>query len=107
MTNEGKGQIKVIYKYVDGAHFFWSQDDLAKGLCVASQDPETAYNEVTAQLNVLITHHLKLPKKASVKPALPYEAFFAWLQKNIEEASPSFSPIPSASLSWASLAQAA
>jgi hypothetical protein len=45
--------IKVAYKFVDGAHFFVSTDKEAAGLCVANTDMETAFNEVSAQLNAL------------------------------------------------------
>ena len=38
--------IQVLYKKVDGVHFFISNDEKMPGLCVAHADLETAYDAV-------------------------------------------------------------
>ena len=45
--------VNVIYTYVDGAHFFLSNDEDALGLCVAHTDLETAYHAVAPTLEKL------------------------------------------------------
>ena len=42
--------IIVLYKYVDGAHFFVSKDQKAAGLCVAHKDLATAMEAVSSAL---------------------------------------------------------
>jgi len=49
--------IEVTYKYIDGAHFFVSDDKEALGLCVAHCDLKTAYEEVAYQLSALFEHN--------------------------------------------------
>ena len=69
--------ITVKYQFVDGAHFFTSNDKDAKGLCAAHTDLATAFNEVTLQLNKLIDG-------ASFKPSVPLEEFKEWTKGCIE-----------------------
>jgi hypothetical protein len=65
--------IKVAYKFVDGAHFFVSTDKEAAGLCVANTDLQTAWNEVSAQLNAL--WHFNHGKEGNFKPMVPFDSF--------------------------------
>ena len=45
--------VKVLYKYVDGAHFFVSNDKPTLGLCLAHKDLEIAFNAVAPTLTKL------------------------------------------------------
>ena len=45
--------VNVLYKYVDGAHFFVSGDEKTLGLCVADKDPIKAFEEVGSTLTTL------------------------------------------------------
>jgi hypothetical protein len=65
--------IAVSYKFVDGAHFFVSTDKEAAGLCAANTDLETAWNEVSVQLNALWAFNHG--EKANFQPAVPFETF--------------------------------
>ena len=42
--------VTVLYKYVDGAHFFVSGDEKAAGLCVAHKDLAKAMEAVSGAL---------------------------------------------------------
>ena len=44
-------KVTVMYKHVDGAHFFISGDEKARGLCVAHQNLATAFYAVSPTLN--------------------------------------------------------
>jgi hypothetical protein len=68
--------IKVTYKYIDGAHFFVSSDKDAAGLCVAHADLQTAFEEVSNQLSVLFEHNRG--EKWNFKPGVPFEIFKKW-----------------------------
>jgi hypothetical protein len=70
--------INVTYKYIDGAHFFVSNDKDAAGLCVAHTDLKTAFDEVAKQLNVLFEHNHN-QKGATFKPGASFETFKTWL----------------------------
>ena len=78
-----KAGVKIDYAYIDGAHFFTSPDPEVQGLCVASMDPATAYNEVAVQLNTLakLNHNLD----TNYLPPKPVEEFLASIQKWIDE----------------------
>ena len=69
-TNPG---VKVIYKFIDGVHFFVSDEKEALGLCVAHADLEPAYYEVGNQLAVLYEHNHG--KKVTFAPAMPFDEF--------------------------------
>jgi len=72
--------VKILYKFIDGAHFFVSNEREAAGLCVANADLKTAFDEVANQLNVLFEHNHGL--KTDFRPAVPFDVF-----KNAIEAS--------------------
>jgi hypothetical protein len=65
--------IGVIYKYIDGAHFFVSTDKAAAGLCVANTNLETAFNEVATQLNALF--EFNHGQKTSFYPPVSFAEF--------------------------------
>jgi hypothetical protein len=71
MTSDG---INVIYKVVDGMHFFVPADKKALGLCVANTDLETAYNEVGEQLSIIDSFNSG-EKGTSYVPAIPFDEF--------------------------------
>ena len=90
---------QIEYKYVDGAHFFTSNDPRVNGVCVANANPIVAYQEVTHQLSVITGH--------AIAPAHPQEAFLAWLNDLIEKNTAEFSHIPAAHIIWQNNQQAA
>jgi hypothetical protein len=67
----------VRYECIDGAHFFTSGDQMSKGLCVAHQNLEIAYQEVSQQLVSLLA--LNHGHETEMEPALPIEKFSDWL----------------------------
>lgn len=97
-------QIEVIYSYVDGAHFFWSEDAQAKGLLVASSNLKAAWDEVTTQMNILIKENCSNPD-AICQPAASYDEFVAYLRAIVDKALPKstshgIKPFLSAGLDW-------
>ncbi len=54
------GSVLILYKYVDGAHFFIGGDKMSDGVCVANADIYVAYHEVTAQLAILAKENFYL-----------------------------------------------
>jgi hypothetical protein len=85
MSDVTSKPIRVLYAYIDGAHFFTSFE--VSGLCAASEDLEVAYNEVAFQLGFLLSR--RHGKEIHVVPQVPLEEFRAWLeaQKEITPAS--------------------
>lgn len=73
---EMAGPVAVIYKCVDGAHFFVSGDPGIKGLCVASTNLELAYGEVGRQLGILVSKATGKP--AHFEPAVSLAEFEKW-----------------------------
>jgi hypothetical protein len=72
--------ISVMYKCIDGVHFFVTTDKDAAGLCVANNDPAVAYAEVAHQLNALFKFNHN--KECNFVPAVPFEA----MKKQMEAA---------------------
>ena len=68
--------VKVLYKYVDGAHFFVSNDEASVGLCVAHSDLETAFDAVESQLAKLFKKNHGVD--AVFSPSMSSMAFAAW-----------------------------
>ncbi len=66
--------ISVTYTFVDGAHFFTADDPKWCGLCAASTDLKTAYEDVSIQLGILaeINHG---QKNAKFKPVREFPEF--------------------------------
>ena len=75
-------QVKVLYKFVDGAHFFVSNDEASAGLCVAHNDLETAFDAVETQLTKLFKKNHNID--AVFSPTMTALAFVAW-QKNLQD----------------------
>ena len=76
-------KVKVMYKHVDGAHFFVSGDKKSLGLCVAHQDLATAYNAVSPTLKKIFKENYG--KNVDFKPELSLPEFQQWLE-TIEQA---------------------
>lgn len=72
--------ITVTYKFVDGAHFFVS--DEAKGLCAASADLKMAFDDVSVQLKTLAK--LNHGRDINYVPAISFDAFLKELVCAIE-----------------------
>lgn len=70
--------VKVLYKFVDGAHFFVSGDEATAGLCVANKDVAKAFNAVPVQLSKLfkLNHDIN----ASFEPSMSLPAFASWME---------------------------
>jgi len=90
-------KIKVLYKYVDGAHFFIAGDEMSKGLCVAAASLDAAYKEVTDQINVLAKENLG--QEIEYKPLVPEEELLHWVKSSAEPVN-HIHPLPQALLSW-------
>jgi hypothetical protein len=68
--------VKVLYKNVDGAHFFVANDEGSTGLCVAHSDIAVAYDAVSAQLTKLYKQNHDI--EASFQPEMSPSAFIKW-----------------------------
>ena len=68
-----KPPIEVTYKYIDGAHFFVSDDKEALGLCVAHCDLKIAYEEVAYQLSALFEHNHG--EETTFSPTVSFDEF--------------------------------
>ena len=77
-------KVNVLYKYVDGAHFFISDDESSLGLCVAHKDPIKAFEAVSIQLSKLFKEN----HGADVvfTPAMSVIAFQKWFVESYEKA---------------------
>lgn len=75
--------ISVTYSYIDGAHFFTSEDPAAAGLCAASTDMKDAFDDVAVQLTNLfkLNHGVETPM---FKPAVTFEHFLRMLIAEVE-----------------------
>ena len=76
--------VNVLYKYVDGAHFFVSDDDKSLGLCVAHKDPVKAFEAVGSTLTKLFKENHG--ENAIFYPELSVHAFQQWFMHRSEEA---------------------
>lgn len=65
--------VNVLCKLIDGAYFFVPDSRAASGLCAASPDLKTAFDEVACQLNVLFEHNYG--QRPAFRPAVPFEIF--------------------------------
>lgn len=71
MTKEHK--IEVLYKEVDGAHFFTSISPEAKGLLVAHKDLKTAFEAVALQLEEVVLYNIG--KDVGCEPGVSFADF--------------------------------
>lgn len=82
--------VKVLYKFVDGAHFFVANDEASVGLCVAHSDVEKAFDAVEVQLAKLFKKNHGIDAK--FEPTMSSMAFAAWLREqqaqNLSKPSP-------------------
>lgn len=96
--------IEVLYSFVDGAHFFTSEDESAKGLCAASTDLHAAFTEVAYQLKILFEKNLGV-KDMKFKSLTDFSTLKAWADKEVEAAQKAkrdniFIPRPTAEMKW-------
>lgn len=82
--------VKVLYKNVDGAHFFVANDEGSTGLCVAHSDLEIAYNAVATQLQKLFKKNHDID--AVFEPEMAPKAFVKWLDDQQKVSSSSVTP---------------
>ena len=69
-------RVMVLYKYVDEAHFFVSDDKSTIGLCVAHKDLETAWHSVGQALATIWKENHRVD--AEFSPEMTFEAFSRW-----------------------------
>lgn len=72
------GSVLILYKYVDGAHFFIGGDKMSDGVCVANADIYVAYHEVTAQLAILAKENFG--KEWTFEPEVSPEELTEWVR---------------------------
>ena len=72
--------VRVTYEYVDGAHFFVSDDKMATGLCVAHKNLKTAFNEVAPVLEMLFKENHGMDVKFT--PRVKYLEFKTQITKS-------------------------
>ncbi len=77
-------QVNVLYKYVDGAHFFVSDDEKTKGLCVAHTNPAKAFEAVSVTLEKLFKENHG--EDVGFVPSLSVSDFQDWFVANSETA---------------------
>lgn len=70
-------KVDVVYKYIDGAHFFVAGDKQAAGLCVAHKDLAIAYAEVGQQLTSLFAFNHGI--NSTFTPVIPFDKFQKFL----------------------------
>ncbi len=76
--------VNVLYKYIDGAHFFVSDDEKTLGLCVAHKDPVKAFEAVSVQLKTLFKENHG--EDVEFLPNLSIQVFQQWFAARSEEA---------------------
>ena len=74
--------ISVTYTFVDGAHFFTSNDPKWVGLCAASAHLEDAWNDVSLQLNNLAKFNHGI-EDSNFQPASPFNEFLKDLKDSL------------------------
>lgn len=79
MANKNANTIDVVYEYVAGAHLFWSKDERAKGLCVASRDIRKAFASVSHQLRILAK--VNRDEDLTFEPTVTPEDFEEWVKQ--------------------------
>ena len=90
---------KIKYTIVDGMHFFTSPGGLTEGLCVASTDLKTAYDEVAFQMNHLLKENHGI-EDAGCWPAVSFEVFEAFVEGAMKLATKRIHPVPSAVIDY-------
>lgn len=91
--------VNVLYKYVDGAHFFVSDDEKTLGLCVADKDIAKAFDAVAPALGKLFKENYG--EDAIFIPRMSLEDFERWFVDRNQEAMTSHAPGTAGMLPWA------
>lgn len=75
--------VSVAYSFVDGAHFFTSDDPKWAGLCAGSTNLKDAWEDVAIQLNHLATinHGMENP---DFEPASSFQEFLKQLTESMQ-----------------------
>ena len=89
--------VNVLYRHVDGAHFFVSGDEKAAGLCVAHKDLAKAMEAVSSALIMMFKEnhgidvtaaYPQMFAPASAAEMLPHVAPPAAVDQNVDSAFP-------------------
>lgn len=92
--------VNVLYKFVDGAHFFVANDEASVGLCVAHTDVKAAYGAVATQLTKLFK--LNHGEEVEFAPAMHVDAFVGWLEEQKIHNASKPSPGLAGTIGWGS-----
>ena len=93
------GSVLILYKYVDGAHFFIGGDKMSDGVCVANADIYVAYQEVTAQLAILAKENFG--KEWTFEPEVSPEELTEWVRdSSAPKKASKILPLPQALVPW-------
>ena len=88
--------VSVAYSFVDGAHFFTSDDPKWVGLCAASTDLKDAWDDVAIQLNHLAKGNHGM-EDSNFEPASSFQEFLKEVLDSVqEELAKDAAPKPSA-----------
>lgn len=90
--------VNVLYKFVDGAHFFVSNDEATAGLCVAHGDVKKAYESVGTQLSKLFK--MNHGEDLHFEPSMSVDAFIEWLEVSKNQAMSKPSPGVAGMIGW-------
>lgn len=91
-------EVKVLYKFVEGTHFFVSDDEQSAGLCVADDEIEIAFNAVEVQLEKLfkLNHGMNM----KFEPSIDAMTFAAWVKSQTDHASSQPTPGVAGQAQW-------
>lgn len=82
--------VTVLYKYVDGAHFFVSGDNRTRGLCIAHKELGVAFEAVAPTLTTLFKENHG--EDVTFIPEMSLQAFQKWVSHRSNEAL--MAPVP-------------
>jgi len=93
MKEQLKNPVSVMYKFVDGKHYFISNDEVTKGLNVSNTDMKKAFSSVGFELSKLINKNYN--QSVKFVPAITFNSFKQWhtmiLANTISDSTPSIS----------------
>lgn len=92
--------VNVMYKYVDGAHFFVSDDEASTGLCVAHTEPAKAFIAVSMALTKLFAENHG-EKNVEFVPSINLQAFLQWFTTKRDDAMKQPTPGTAGVFPWA------
>ena len=90
--------VSILYKYVEGAHFFVSNDKYTQGLCIAHKDLETAYESVGPTLSMLFKENYD--EDVTFVPELSLADFKEWETQQNNEAKKAPTPGLAGTIQW-------